>query len=74
MSDKNSLNHKAWMRFRRNKVAMSGLVVICVAFMVAVFAYEIAPDHTPDANEQMLPLAMAPPNTRMLVLELPEAF
>ncbi|MCW3125231.1 MAG: Peptide transporter, partial [Bacteroidetes bacterium] len=52
MSDKNSLNHKAWMRFKRNKVAVFGLGVIIITFLIAVFAYQIAPDKTPDANEQ----------------------
>ena len=60
------------MRFRRNKVAVSGLIVIILSFLIAVFAYEIAPDNTPDANEQMLPLAMSSPLTRVSVFRLPK--
>lgn len=65
MTDKNSLNHKAWKRFRRNKVAVFGLIVILASFIMAVFAYQIAPDNTPDANEQTLSNALAPPLSRM---------
>jgi peptide/nickel transport system permease protein len=68
MSDKNSPNHKAWLRFKRNKVAVCGLIVIIATFFMAVFAYQIAPDHTPDANEQTLPLEMSPPMTKMMFL------
>src|SRR4051812_16557022 len=70
MPDKNSLNQKAWMRFKRNKVAVFGLLVIIAAFLMAVFAYQIAPDHTPDANEQMLQLEMSPPLTRTILFNL----
>jgi hypothetical protein len=73
MSDKNSLNHKAWLRFKRNKVAVGGLAVIILTFLIAVFAYEIAPDNTPDANEQTLPIEMSRPGSivRFLILRKP---
>jgi peptide/nickel transport system permease protein len=73
MSDKNSLNHKAWLRFKRNKVAVGGLVVIILTFLMAIFAYEIAPDNTPDANEQTLPIEMSRPGSivRFLILRKP---
>ena len=56
------------MRFKRNKAAMFGLYVIVAVFFMAIFAYQLAPDHTPDANEQTLQLEMMPPGTRMLML------
>ena len=58
------------MRFKRNRAAMFGLVVVIAAFLMAVFAYELAPDHSPDANEQNLPLAMMPPGYKILMLHL----
>jgi ABC-type microcin C transport system permease subunit YejE len=47
MPDSGSLNHKAWMRFKRNKAAMFGLIVVGAVFFIAVFAYQLAPDHLP---------------------------
>ena len=47
---------------------MFGLYVIVAVFFMAIFAYQLAPDHTPDANEQTLQLEMMPPGTRMLML------
>ncbi len=70
MTDPNSLNHKAWRRFRRNKAAVAGLIVIILAFLTAVFAYQIAPDSTPDANEQTLAIALYPPGTRVRFIDV----
>jgi peptide/nickel transport system permease protein len=58
------------MRFRRNKAAVFGLYVIVAVFLTAVLAYQLAPDHSPDANEQVLQLEMAPPGTKALMLYL----
>lgn len=65
-----SLNQKAWMRFKRNKAAMFGLLVIAGVLFLAVFAYQLAPDHSPDANEQILTLEMMPPGSKILMLYL----
>ena len=61
------------MRFKRNRAAMFGLVVIVAVFFIAVFAYRLAPDSTPDANEQTLQLAMMPPGYSRLMLYIPKA-
>ena len=39
-----------WKKLRRNKGAVFGLCIIVLAFLMAVFAYVVAPDSTPDAN------------------------
>lgn len=70
MTDPTGPNHKAWRRFRRNKAAVAGLVVIILTFFIAIFAYEIAPDSTPDANEQTLAIAMSSPVTRVRFIEV----
>ena len=39
--------YEAWKRFRRNKTAILGLVVVCLLILVAIFAPLIAPyDYT----------------------------
>ena len=40
----------AWKRLKKNKGALLGLFIICIAVFVAIFAYFIAPDKTPNAN------------------------
>jgi len=40
----------AWKRLKKNKGALVGLFIICIALLVALFAYFIAPDKTPNAN------------------------
>jgi ABC-type dipeptide/oligopeptide/nickel transport system permease subunit len=45
-----SFFQNAWRRLKKNKGAMFGLIVIAIAVIVAIFAYFIAPDKTPNAN------------------------
>ena len=49
-----SFQQAAWKRLRKNKGAVFGLIVICLAILVAVFAYFIAPDSSPFANRIIL--------------------
>jgi peptide/nickel transport system permease protein len=39
-----------WRRLKRNKGALFGIVIIALAVLVAIFAYLLAPDGSPDAN------------------------
>ncbi len=50
MGSNQSFQQAAWRRLRKNKGAVFGLVVICLAALVAVFAYFIVPDPSPFAN------------------------
>jgi ABC-type dipeptide/oligopeptide/nickel transport system permease subunit len=45
-----SFFQNAWQRLKKNKGAIFGLIVIAIAVIVAIFAYFIAPDKTPNAN------------------------
>jgi ABC-type dipeptide/oligopeptide/nickel transport system permease subunit len=67
-----SLNQKAWMRLKRNKSAMFGLVIIVLSAVASVFAYVISPDNSPSANEQILQLETHEPGYRTQVLLLPK--
>jgi peptide/nickel transport system permease protein len=64
-----SLNEKAWRRLKRNRSAMFGLAVILFAALLAVFAYVVAPDNSPSANEQILQLETHPPGFSILILK-----
>ncbi|MCC6279731.1 MAG: ABC transporter permease [Saprospiraceae bacterium] len=59
---------KAWQRFRRNKPAFAGLGFIVLAAGIAVFGYLLAPDDAPDANTQMVELALQEPGFRAELL------
>ncbi len=52
-----SLSKKAWKRLLKNKSAVVGMIVICIAIFIAVFGYVIAPDNTTHADDQILPLS-----------------
>lgn len=49
-----SPTQKAKQRLLRNKPAVFGMIVIALAIFVAIFGYLLAPDNTPDANNQLI--------------------
>lgn len=59
---------KTWIRLKKNKPAIASLLVICIAIFLAIFASAIAPDKTPDADDQVLELTNLSPNTKVQML------
>ncbi len=49
-----SFQAAAWRRLKKNKGAVAGLIVIMIAVLVAIFAYFISPDSSPNANRIIL--------------------
>lgn len=47
-----SLSAATWRRFKRNKLAMCGLIIIAIACIISILGYLITPDKTPYANDQ----------------------
>ena len=70
MSENLSPNQKAMQRLLRNKPAVFGLLVIAVSIFVAVFAYILAPDATPNANDQMPAVALKNPGFKVKILKI----
>lgn len=64
-----SPNQKAWRRLKRNKSAIVGMLIIFIAIFLAVFAYALAPDRTPDANDQILEIRTEEPGFEVLMLK-----
>ncbi len=60
-----SFQQAAWRRLRKNKGAVTGLIVIALAVLVSVFAYFIAPDPSPFANRIILEIGGGKPGFRM---------
>lgn len=55
----------AWRKLQQNPSAMFGLIVIALATMVALLAYPLAPDDTPDANTATVALQKQLPGFRV---------
>lgn len=60
----------AWMKFRKNPLALSGLVLIIISILIALLGYMITPDSTPFANEQILEIATQKPGFKVQVLKV----
>ena len=71
-----SLGTKAWRRLLKNKPAVFGMIVIGFAALIAIFCYAVAPDSTPDGNDQILQLETHPPgfSTQILKVEKNQKF
>jgi ABC-type dipeptide/oligopeptide/nickel transport system permease subunit len=54
MSFDSSYQRNTWKRLRKNRGALFGIFVIACAGLVAMGAYFIAPDHSPDANRMIV--------------------
>jgi ABC-type dipeptide/oligopeptide/nickel transport system permease subunit len=73
MSDTSiSFRQAAWRRLKKNRGAVFGLVVIAIAVFVAVFAYYIAPDHSPNANRMILEIDGEKPGFSKTFILLPK--
>lgn len=62
----------AWRKLRRNRMAVAGMSYIALCLLVAIFAYPLATDQTPHANDQILSLRKVPPGTCTQILRLPQ--
>lgn len=65
-----SLSQQTWRRFKKNGLAMTGLVIIILASLVSILGYTITPDSTPFANDQKPELHIKEPgfSIKMLLL------
>jgi len=59
-----------WKKLRRNKGAVFGLSVIVLAILIAVFAYILAPDATPDANRIIVEIAAKKPGYKQQFIKI----
>lgn len=66
----NSLSYAAWLRIKKNKLAMLGSAVIGICLLVAVLGYLITPDHSPDANNQLLEISKKAPGFQVKMLQV----
>ncbi|MEO7294119.1 MAG: ABC transporter permease [Ginsengibacter sp.] len=56
-----SFSQNAWRRLKKNKGAMTGLVIIFISILTGIFAYFIANDSTPNADRQIVEIQAKKP-------------
>lgn len=64
------LSQKEIQRFKKNKFALCGIIVILFLIIISIFGYVIAPDNTQDANAQNVSIKLKPPGFHTYILEL----
>jgi len=65
-----SPNQRAWQRFLKNKPAVFGLCWIALSVLIAVLGFLIAPDGTPNVNDQVTEVALSDPGFSIQVLKV----
>ena len=68
-----SFKNQTWRRLKKNKGAMFGLVVIALAFFIALFGYWIAPDNSPNADWQTVEIAAKKPGYTQLFFRVADS-
>ncbi len=63
-----SLSAITWRRFKRNKLAMTGLILIAASCIISILGYLITPDKTPYANDQKPELHIKSPGFQLQFL------
>ena len=62
----------AWKRFRSNKLGMTSCGFVLLWALLALFAYLVIPDKTPNANRQILEISTKKPGFEVDMLMVPK--
>ncbi len=65
-----SPSQRTWKVFKRNKIAVAGLIIIIITLFVAILGYLIMPDSTPLANNMTIQLSLKKPGSEFMLLRL----
>lgn len=70
-----SLSEQTWIRFKRDKLSMFGLILIGLAITISILGYLIIPDSSPFANDQKPELHIKKPGfiAKLLLMKKNEA-
>jgi len=74
MPHRNSPAWVIWRRLKKNIPAMTGLGIIIIASVTAIFCYVFMPDNSPDANEMNLALSTQKPGFKTTAILIPGNF
>src|SRR5450432_3724930 len=70
MAESFSFSTNAWRRLKKNTGAMIGLILIGLSAIIAVFAYFISTDSTPNADRQIVEIQARKPGFTQLFLKV----
>lgn len=62
--------HRIWKKLLNNPLAITGFLIIAIAVMISLFAYQIVPDNTRHANRMVLEIGGKSPGYKQLFLLL----
>ncbi len=68
MSERRSYRKATWRRLKKNKGGIFGIIVIMLSIIIALFAYIIAPDPSPDVNRQIVEIGGRKPGSEQMFL------
>lgn len=71
-SEHSSFIKLVFKRLRKNKLAFAGLCFIIFSILIALFAYEVAPDNSPDADTQTVEIEAMNPGYSQQFLKIPQ--
>jgi len=63
-------SQRLWKSFKRNKLALSGLIYIGLTVVAAILGYLIMPDSTPQANNMAIQLSIKKPGSVFTMLRI----
>ncbi|MEO8795010.1 MAG: ABC transporter permease [Daejeonella sp.] len=66
----NSPSKRTWNRFKKNKPALGGIVVIAIMVVMGILGYLIMPDQTPMANDMLLQISTKKPGSTFTILNV----
>ncbi|MDN3550911.1 ABC transporter permease [Mucilaginibacter aquaedulcis] len=61
---------RTWQAFKRNKIAIAGLVFITLTLLAAILGYLIMPDQSPHANNMTIQLSIKKPGSSFMMLRI----
>lgn len=70
-SNNGSLSYLALLRFKKNLWGVLSFMIIVIIGFVAVFAYQLAPDNSENANQMQISLHSKPPGFKVTILNIP---
>lgn len=65
-------NQSLFYKIRKNSLALVSSIIIGITVLLAIFAYYIAPDSSPNANNQFLELSKIKPRIEITFLKIPK--
>ena len=65
-AQENSIQQATWRKLKKNKAAVFGMIIIVIAVILALFAYMVTPDASPNANRMIVEIGGQKPGTSQM--------